>query len=136
MESQTGDAPEAGIAGRPAERLSAPIIDIELEGELELLRSSNSYRTADHAATTILKRPGIRVLLVALRAGGQMHEHHANSPITVQVLEGHIRFEVGGRILELKRGHLIGVAEVLPHRVLAVEKSAFLLTIGAVLTPP
>ncbi len=65
-----------------------------------------------------------------------MREHHANSPITVQVLEGRIRFDVGGRTLELEQGHLVGVAEVLPHRVLGVEESAFLLTIGAVLTTP
>jgi quercetin dioxygenase-like cupin family protein len=119
---------------RPAERLGAPIIHIELDNELELLRASDSYGATDHAATTILKRPGIRVVLVALKAGGQMHEHHADSPITVQVLQGTIRFDVEGQTLELQPGHLVGVAESLPHRVLGVEDSAFLLTIGEVLT--
>ena len=121
---------------RPAERLGAPIIHIELDNELELLRASDSYGAADHAATTILKRPGIRVVLVALKAGGQMHEHHADSPITVQVIQGTIRFDVEGQTLELQPGHLVGVAESLPHRVLGVEDSAFLLTIGEVLTSP
>ena len=133
MEPQAGETPPDL---RPAERLGAPIIHIELEDELELLRTSDSYGAADHAATTILKRPGIRVVLVALKAGGQMHEHHAGSPITVQVLQGHIRFDVDGQTLELQPGHLVGVAESLPHRVLGVEDSAFLLTIGAVLTSP
>ncbi len=73
---------------RPAERVGAPVIHLELDHVLELLRASDSYRIADHAATTILKRPGIRVLLVALQIGGQMHEHHTDAPITVQVLEG------------------------------------------------
>jgi hypothetical protein len=73
---------------RPAERVGAPVIHLELDHVLELLRASDSYRTADHAATTILKRPGIRVLLVALKIGGQMHDHHTDAPITVQVLEG------------------------------------------------
>ena len=131
MEPQAGETPPDL---RPAERLGAPIIHIELEDELELLRTSDSYGAADHAATTILKRPGIRVVLVALKAGGQMHEHHADSPITIQVLQGRIRFDVGGQTLELPPGHLVGVAESLPHRVLGVEDSAFLLTIGAVLT--
>jgi hypothetical protein len=48
MEPQAGDAPEAALDVRPAERLGAPIIHIELDSELELLRSSESYRTADH----------------------------------------------------------------------------------------
>jgi quercetin dioxygenase-like cupin family protein len=133
MEPQAGETP---LDLRPAELLGAPIIHIELDNELELLRTSDSYGAADHAAMTILKRPGIRVVLVALRAGGQMHEHHADSPITVQVLQGHIRFDVDGLTLELQPGHLVGVAESLPHRVLGVEESAFLLTIGAVLTSP
>jgi len=133
MGPQAGETP-ADL--RPAERLGAPIIHIQLDRELELLRASDSYRTADHAAATILKRPGIRVVLVALRAGGQMHAHHADSPITVQVLQGRIRFDVDGQTLELQPGHLVGVAESLPHRVLGVEESAFLLTIGPVLTPP
>ena len=133
MEPQAGETP---LDLRPAERLGAPIIHIELDNELELLRASDSYRGADHAATTILKRPGIRVVLVALQAGGQMHEHHADAPITVQVLEGRIRFNVDGQTLELLPGHLVSVAESLPHSVLGVEESAFLLTIGAVLTSP
>src|SRR5450756_446637 len=133
MEPQAGETP---FDLRPAERLGAPIIHVELDNELELLRASDSYGAADHAATTILKRPGIRVVLVALRRGGQMHEHHADSPITVQVLEGRIRFNVDGQTLELSPGHLVSVAESLPHSVLGVEESAFLLTIGAVLTSP
>jgi quercetin dioxygenase-like cupin family protein len=133
MEPQAGETP---LDLRPAERLGAPIIHIELDDELELLRTSDSYGAADHAATTILKRPGIRVVLVALKVGGQMHEHHADSPITVQVLQGRIQFDVDGQTLELQAGHLVCVAESLPHRVLGVEDSAFLLTIGAVLTSP
>jgi quercetin dioxygenase-like cupin family protein len=131
MEPQAGETPPDL---RPAERLGAPVIHIELDNELELLRASDSYGAADHAATTILKRPGIRVVLVALKAGGQMHEHHADSPITVQVMQGTIRFDVDGQTLELQPGHLVCVAESLPHRVLGVEDSAFLLTIGEVLT--
>jgi quercetin dioxygenase-like cupin family protein len=133
MEPQAGETP---LDLRPAERLGAPIIHVELDHELELLRASDSYGAADHAAATILKRPGIRVVLVAIKAGGQMHEHHADSPITVQVLQGRIQFDVDGQTLELQAGHLVGVAESLPHRVLGVEDSAFLLTIGAVLTSP
>lgn len=132
MEPQAGETP---FDLRPAERLGAPIIHVELATVLELLRASDSYRAADHAATTILKRPGIRVVLVALRAGGQMHEHHAESPITVQVLQGHIRFDVDGQTLELQPGHLVCVAENLHHKVLGVVESAFLLTMGGVNTP-
>lgn len=114
MEPQARDTANNRLDLRPAERLGAPTIHVELNHGLELLRASDSYRGADHAATTIVKRPGIRVLLVALRAGGQMHEHHADAPITVQVLEGRIRFDVDGQIQELLPGHLVSIAESLP----------------------
>jgi quercetin dioxygenase-like cupin family protein len=121
---------DAEDGGRPAERLGAPVIDIVWDAELASLRASESYQIGDHAGLAIVKRPGIRVVLVALKAGGQMHEHHANSPITVQPLQGRIQFEVQGRTLELTPGRLLAVAEGLPHRVVGIEESAFLLTIG------
>ncbi len=59
-----------------------------------------------------------------------MHEHHADAPITVHCLEGRIQFNVAGQSHEVVPGHLLVVGAGLRHSVLALEKSAFLLTIG------
>lgn len=122
-------ADEADI--RYAQRIGGPLMDFDLDGELESLRATDSYHMTNHAAVTLVKRPGMRVVLIAMRAGGHMDEHHAHSPITVQVLHGRIRFEVEGGALELTPGRLIAVAEGIPHRVVGLEEGAFILTMGS-----
>jgi quercetin dioxygenase-like cupin family protein len=67
-----------------AHHVTDSLIEVDLVADLEALRASDSYQMADHAARTIAKHPGIRVVLIALQPGGQMHEHHADSAITVQ----------------------------------------------------
>jgi quercetin dioxygenase-like cupin family protein len=113
-----------------AHHVTDPLIEVDLAAELKALRASDSYQAADHAAKMIAKHPGIRVLLMALKPGGKVHEHHADGAITVQGVDGHVEFTVGGRAVALTRGRLLTVAAGVPHSVIGVEESAFLLTLG------
>ena len=130
MEQEPSEAGPSDTDMRYAQRIGGPLIDFDLAGELASLRASDSYHAADHGAVTLAKHRGIRVVLVAIRAGGQMQQHHTDSPITVQPLHGRIRFEAEGGGLELTPGRLIAAAAGIPHRVVGIEESAFLLTIG------
>jgi hypothetical protein len=51
--------------------MTDPLIEIDPFGELAALRSTDAYLSASHAATTIAKQPGIRVVLIALKPGGR-----------------------------------------------------------------
>ncbi len=110
--------------------LSENVIAIDWSEEIRALRSSDSYGSSDHSARTLAKHPAMRLVLVAMRSGGRMEEHHADSAITVQCLDGRLRFEVGGAAHELVPGHVLVVTERLPHSVVALDACAFLLTIG------
>jgi quercetin dioxygenase-like cupin family protein len=114
-----------------AHHVSDSLIAIDLLVELEALRGGDAYRAADHAAHTISKQSGIRVVLIALKAGGRMNEHHADAPITVQGLQGAVNFTVGDQTLRVTPGVLVTVAAGMVHGVEALEESAFLLTMGA-----
>lgn len=119
-----------------AHHVTDPLIEIDLVGELAALRSTDAYLSASHAATTtIAKQPGIRVVLIALKPGGRMHEHPAGAAITVQGFEGHVMFSVGDRNVALTPGVLITVAASLSHSVVSVDESAFILTIGGLHDP-
>ena len=124
------DPAEAADARQQGERVGAPVIALDCGSEIAALRASDSYRRADHSAETVAKQSELRVVLVALKAGGRMHEHHADAPITVHGLEGRIQFKVGGQTREVIPGQVLVVAAGLRHSVLAIEESAFLLTIG------
>lgn len=80
-------------------------------------------------ARTLVKEGPLRVTLVTLRAGGEMAPHHADGPITVHVLEGGIRFQVGRREHQLAVGDLLVVAAGVEHSVASDEGGSFLLTV-------
>ena len=126
------DKPKVPVGPHPAARLDQPIIELNLTHELEALRQSESYRASDHSAVTLVKRDELSIVLVALKPGGHMEEHRADAPITVRVLEGHVRFAAGGETFELFPHQLLAVAAGKPHRVTAAEESAFMLTIAGI----
>jgi quercetin dioxygenase-like cupin family protein len=118
-----------------AHHVTDPMIELDLATELEAVRTSDSYQAADHAAKTIIKQPGVTVVLIALKPGGQMREHHAGSAITVQGIDGHVEFTVGDRVVALTRGRLLTVPPGVAHGVKGMNESAFLLTIGGAHNP-
>ncbi len=124
-----GDALPSGEA-RPAVRLSRPVIELDLNRHLADIRAGDAYRGADHAAETLVKEPGLRLVLIALKDGGRMQEHRAHTSITVQVVEGMVRFEVDNRTIELIPSAVLAVDADLPHNLEAIGDSAVLLTIG------
>jgi hypothetical protein len=73
MEADASETPRAR-----AHHVTDPLIDVDLPSELQTLRSSESYQASDHAAKVIAKSSGLRVLLIALKPGGRMDEHHAD----------------------------------------------------------
>lgn len=116
--------------GRPAARISAPVITLNIESELKALRDSAPYKRNDHASATIVNRAGLGAVLVALSKGGHLKEHRTARPIMLRVLEGRISVSLEDRTIEMTPGDLTALAPNLAHRVSGLEDSAFLITMG------
>ena len=78
----------------------------------------------------LLKTSSLRVVLVTMRAGAELHEHSAPGTITVQPIRGRFAFTAGGDERVITADHLISVEGGVRHAVRALEDGAFLLTIG------
>jgi quercetin dioxygenase-like cupin family protein len=79
---------------------------------------------------TLLKTPTLRVVLVTMRAGTELHEHTAPGVITMQGLQGRLVVTVGDEELDMAAGDLIALKAETHHAVRAAEDGAFLLTIA------
>jgi quercetin dioxygenase-like cupin family protein len=79
---------------------------------------------------TLIKTPRLRVVLITMRAGTELHEHVAPGTITVQPFRGRFAFTAGDDEREIVAGMLISVEAGVRHAVRALEDGAFLLTIG------
>lgn len=116
--------------GRPAARLSRPVIELDLSAEIAEVRAGEAFESSDHAAKTLVKEPGLDVVLLVLKGGGEVREHRAHVPILVQGLEGSVRVWVAGEPRHLAPGRLLAIDAELPHRLVAESDAAVLLTLG------
>jgi quercetin dioxygenase-like cupin family protein len=81
-------------------------------------------------AKMLFKKHDLRIVLITMEPGAHMKEHHADGTISVQVLKGKIRMNVGGKAHELTAGNLFTLGASIRHDVEALDDSAFLLTIS------
>jgi quercetin dioxygenase-like cupin family protein len=103
------------------------ITQFDLNAEIErFLPDVPSGRRSE----TLIKTPHLRVVLITMRAGTELHEHVAPGPITVQPIRGRFVFTAGDDEREIVPGTLISVEGGVRHAVRALEDGAFLLTIG------
>jgi quercetin dioxygenase-like cupin family protein len=105
-------------------------IDFDLMAVASELRGEPPYARNGHTARTLVRAPDQRVVLMVLKAGAQIPEHHADATVTIQLLSGRVIVGLPSRAVEMKGGALLALAAGLRHHVEAGEESALLLTLG------
>lgn len=117
----------------PIERsLAAPMMIFDPQSLLRELRDDESYRRSGRLGRTLTKAGRMRVTLVVLNAGVEVGTHHAESPMTIQLVEGALSFRVGAEEHELGAGQVLFFGPGEAHDIRAVEESALLLTLSAI----
>jgi quercetin dioxygenase-like cupin family protein len=115
------------------ERLDSGILHaFALTDYTSALRDEAVYAASGRNGVTLVKTPGLRVVLQVLGRGEELAEHRAPGPITIQVLEGEVRFCAGEEVCRLSEGQALALPAGRPHSVEAVRDAAFLLTIAPV----
>lgn len=118
------------MPGTQPRTLDAPMLSFELDQELKRLRAGHQWQTEDRAAITLVKTARLRLVLILMKKGATMREHHVEGPISLSVVSGAISFIAGGEKLTVGRNGLLVLDKAIPHDVEALEdESAFLLTI-------
>jgi quercetin dioxygenase-like cupin family protein len=110
--------------------IAASVREFDLPSEIEQLQHGRTYEHGGPSGRTLLKEQDLRIVLMALKAGGRMEEHSASGPSSIHVIEGLVRVHLGDRQAELGPGYLLALESAVRHDVEALEDSAFLLTLG------
>jgi quercetin dioxygenase-like cupin family protein len=113
--------------------LSGDVLVFDLAEERRRSADGSILDRSGRNARTLLKDGPLRVTLVVLAPGGELAEHRAEGPITVQPLDGRIHFTVQDRTHDLGSGQLLSVGPGIRHSVSSPAGAAFLLTVA--LTP-
>lgn len=112
--------------------LAGPVLAFDLDEQIAALRAEEPYRRSGRAGRTLAKSGRFRLTLTVMSKDSDIGMHHADSPMTLQVLQGSLRFRAGGREYTLDRGQVLFFGPGEAHDIRAGEESALLITISAV----
>lgn len=112
--------------------LDAPLVTMNLDHLIQQVRNEPSWKDSDRNSITIYKSENLRIVLIGLHKNAELKTHTANGIISVQVLEGHIKFTTEQQDTELEKGQMLALKKQLPHSVLALKETFFLLTMAMV----
>ena len=128
--ASAADTGTHGSPERPARALDRPLSRFELAAEAASLREERAYRDGDRTARTLVKEAWFRLTLVALRAGAVFDEAEQRGVICLQVLDGRVALEVGGRTVPLGAGELAVVGVGQPWQARTVAETLLLVQLS------
>ena len=120
----------AGSPQRPPRELAEAVLRVDLDAEITSLKGEASWQGGDRNARTLVELPNLRLVLVVMKRGARLREHHTNGRVTVQTLDGHVQMHLPGQEVDLPARHLLTFDGELAHDLEALEESAFFLTIA------
>lgn len=128
MEEKVNDATRRRPEGERV--IDAPMVSIDLNKYINQLKSEESWINNKRNAITLFKSDTMRIVMIGLHMDAELPEHTAEGQISVQLLEGYIIFRTADEEKKLVEGNIVTLHEKIPHSVVAVEDSIFLLTMA------
>jgi quercetin dioxygenase-like cupin family protein len=111
--------------------LAEPLLQIDLERELQQLRQEDSWqRETGRSSKTLAKYPDFRIVLILMKGGTRMRQHKAEGRVSIQQLKGQVCIHLAHRKVDMSAGHLLVLDCGVLHDVEALEESALLLTVS------
>ncbi len=109
--------------------LDAPVVPIDIRQVTKQLLSEKAWKKNDRNAITLFKTADIRVLLIALHPGAELHTGRPDNTLIFQVLRGKVVIQVGGRKEKLRKGQMLAMHEHIDYSVRSRNKAIVLLTV-------
>lgn len=128
MEEKTNESTPQRPEGERT--VNAPLVAIDLPKFMEQIKREPAWLNGPRNAITVFKSDYLRIVLIALHSGAELPTHTADGTISVQVLQGLLRFGTAEESVQLENGQMVTLHQGIPHSVLALEESMLLLTLS------
>ncbi|HEX7019861.1 MAG TPA: hypothetical protein VF159_07630 [Gemmatimonadaceae bacterium] len=115
----------------PVQRsVSGPVLSFDLAQEMNAVRRDLNAESS-RVARTLVKDGPLTMTLVGVSAGGAVHAHKADGPVSLQCLDGDIEVDADARVWTLDPGALLVLEPGVSHSVRSSSGGFFLLTVIA-----
>ena len=88
-------------------------------------------RKANRNSITIFKSDSLSIVLIGLHENAELKNHPANGIISLQVLEGQVKYITEVQTIELQKGMMLALHQNIPH-LIALKETFCLLTVAMV----
>ncbi len=112
--------------------LDASLVTMDLNQFIEQLKNESTWNESDRNSITIFKSNTLRIVLMGLHENAELKTHSANGIITLQVLEGQLKFTTEEKTVELQKGVMLALHKNIPHSLIALKETFCLLTVAMV----
>jgi quercetin dioxygenase-like cupin family protein len=111
--------------------LDGPLLTFDISRIASELRTEEGYQRSGRAGRTLAKSGRLRVVMVAMDQGNVIAMHRADSPLTIQVVEGGIEFRASGTTHRLEPGVLLYFGPGDADDIRALQPTLLVVTISA-----
>jgi quercetin dioxygenase-like cupin family protein len=105
------------------------ISELGLAYLIKTIRKSKPWTNGELNSLILLNKPEKKVILTSVYEGTEIESFQANDSITLQIIEGHIRFRVRNNTVTIREGQVMKLDEHIKYNFVAREDTVFLLTI-------
>jgi quercetin dioxygenase-like cupin family protein len=116
---------EHKLALRPG---TGAMLSFNLAQEISRIKDKPEWSTQDRVSVSLVKDDALNILLMLLKHGARLSEHHTRGPIALQVLAGSVRFSAGAEQTLVASGSIVALDREVAHSLESLEESAVLLT--------
>jgi quercetin dioxygenase-like cupin family protein len=103
------------------------MLTLTLVDEIARLKAEPEWASLDRHAISLIKDEALNVMLIVLKQGARLSEHHTKGPIAVQLLSGAVSLDRGAEHQMVRAGMMLALARDVPHSLSALEDTALLL---------
>jgi quercetin dioxygenase-like cupin family protein len=105
------------------------LFSLELPGLIRKMKHDSTWAQGVLNSRILLKSHQKQVVLIAMHEGTEINSFQSNESVTIQIIEGILRFHTRKENLMLKNGQLVILNEKIAYRLTTREDTLVLLTI-------
>ncbi|NWJ49967.1 MAG: hypothetical protein HXX14_03790 [Bacteroidetes bacterium] len=109
--------------------LNTSLFTFDIPRLVEKMKHQDIWAKEELHSMILFKNTDKQIILIILQEGTELKSFQSNESITVQIIEGKLKFYTRRKTVTLKKGQLLTLNENIKYRLTAKEETVFLLTI-------
>lgn len=102
----------------------------DLPSLIESMKQSYSWSKGELSSMILLKNPEKQIVLTALHKGTEVDSYQSKDSVSIEILEGKLKFHTRREEITLGKGELFTLHEKIKYSLKTIEETVFLLTIN------